>query len=126
MSECYIHGLQNQFETNVYCNYSSKLKSVLFFNFHQRVLPKCNNFFVFKLKNKIKLIFNNCGLCLIERRKLNSIFTQVSLGRKHLFLACVGNKQYISRGGWVWNLIENKKNNLLSTMIVTHKRRTCA
>lgn len=38
MSECYIHGLQNQFETNVYCNYSSKLKSVLFFNFHQTIL----------------------------------------------------------------------------------------
>lgn len=38
MSECYIHGLQNQFVTNVYCNYSSKLKSVLFFNFHQTIL----------------------------------------------------------------------------------------
>lgn len=30
MSKCYIHGLHNQFKTNVYCNYSFKLNQFCF------------------------------------------------------------------------------------------------
>lgn len=61
----------------------------------QLKLPKCNIFFVFELKNKNNLIFNNGDMCLIERL----FFTELSLGRKNLFMACVGNEQFIAEVG---------------------------
>lgn len=61
----------------------------------QLKLLKCNIFFVFELKNKNNLIFNNGDMCLIEWL----FFIELLLGCKNLFMVCVGNEQFIVEVG---------------------------